>query len=85
MRSGTCGLSPLTKGLQESIHACRRIGNDLQAEQQRYSPMGAYARSKLADIVFAVELQYPHDLPDLRGKNPTSYWKISRISKREPP
>jgi NAD(P)-dependent dehydrogenase (short-subunit alcohol dehydrogenase family) len=30
---------------------------DLQAERQRYTPMGAYARSKLADIMFAVELQ----------------------------
>ena len=30
---------------------------DLQGEQQDYSPMGAYARSKLADIMFAVELQ----------------------------
>ncbi len=30
---------------------------DLHAEQQDYTPMGAYARSKLADIIFAVELQ----------------------------
>jgi NAD(P)-dependent dehydrogenase (short-subunit alcohol dehydrogenase family) len=30
--------------------------DDLQAEQ-RYTPMGAYARSKLADILFAAELQ----------------------------
>jgi NAD(P)-dependent dehydrogenase (short-subunit alcohol dehydrogenase family) len=30
---------------------------DLQAERQQYSPMGAYARSKLAGIMFAVELQ----------------------------
>ncbi|EYF04124.1 putative oxidoreductase/Short-chain dehydrogenase [Chondromyces apiculatus DSM 436] len=30
---------------------------DLQAEQQRYTPMGAYARSKLAEIMFAAELQ----------------------------
>lgn len=31
--------------------------DDLQAERQPYSPMAAYARSKLADIMFAVELQ----------------------------
>lgn len=31
--------------------------NDIQAERQQYSPIGAYARSKLADIMFAVELQ----------------------------
>jgi len=31
--------------------------DDLQAERQKYSPMGAYARSKLAGIMFAVELQ----------------------------
>ncbi|WP_322014893.1 SDR family NAD(P)-dependent oxidoreductase [Paraburkholderia sp. J12] len=31
--------------------------NDLQGEQKLYSPMNAYARSKLADIMFAVELQ----------------------------
>ncbi|WP_224373038.1 SDR family NAD(P)-dependent oxidoreductase [Hyalangium versicolor] len=31
--------------------------DDLQGENQAYSPMGAYARSKLADIMFAVELQ----------------------------
>jgi len=30
---------------------------DLQGELQVYSPMTAYARSKLADIMFAVELQ----------------------------
>ncbi|WP_394846716.1 SDR family oxidoreductase [Pendulispora brunnea] len=29
---------------------------DLHAERQSYSPMGAYARSKLAGIMFAVEL-----------------------------
>jgi NAD(P)-dependent dehydrogenase (short-subunit alcohol dehydrogenase family) len=31
--------------------------DDLQGERAVYSPMGAYARSKLADILFAVELQ----------------------------
>lgn len=31
--------------------------DDIQAEGQPYTPMGAYARSKLADIMFAVELQ----------------------------
>jgi NAD(P)-dependent dehydrogenase (short-subunit alcohol dehydrogenase family) len=31
--------------------------DDLQGTQKSYSPMGAYARSKLADIMFAVELQ----------------------------
>ena len=31
--------------------------DDLQAERRKYSPMGAYARSKLAGIMFAVELQ----------------------------
>ncbi|WP_041741081.1 SDR family NAD(P)-dependent oxidoreductase [Collimonas fungivorans] len=31
--------------------------DDLQAKQKPYTPMGAYARSKLADIMFAVELQ----------------------------
>jgi NAD(P)-dependent dehydrogenase (short-subunit alcohol dehydrogenase family) len=31
--------------------------DDLQGERGAYSPMGAYARSKLADILFAVELQ----------------------------
>ncbi|GAB2566276.1 SDR family NAD(P)-dependent oxidoreductase [Dyella jejuensis] len=31
--------------------------DDIQARHQRYSPMKAYARSKLADIMFAIELQ----------------------------
>jgi NAD(P)-dependent dehydrogenase (short-subunit alcohol dehydrogenase family) len=31
--------------------------DDLHGEQRPYSPMNAYARSKLADIMFAVELQ----------------------------
>lgn len=31
--------------------------NDLNGAQQKYSPMRAYARSKLAGIMFAVELQ----------------------------
>ncbi|MES2262589.1 MAG: SDR family NAD(P)-dependent oxidoreductase [Pseudomonadota bacterium] len=31
--------------------------DDLQNEHKPYSPMAAYARSKLADIMFAVELQ----------------------------
>ncbi|MNR77822.1 Rhamnolipids biosynthesis 3-oxoacyl-[acyl-carrier-protein] reductase [compost metagenome] len=31
--------------------------DDLQAERQAYTPMAAYARSKLADIMFAAELQ----------------------------
>jgi NAD(P)-dependent dehydrogenase (short-subunit alcohol dehydrogenase family) len=31
--------------------------DDLQGEKKPYSPMSAYSRSKLADIMFAVELQ----------------------------
>ncbi len=31
--------------------------NDLDGDKQDYAPMSAYARSKLADIMFAIELQ----------------------------